>query len=148
MYCYVQVTSLRLEPFVLLLGDEVNVIARAKNAFGWSEYSQWNLETPQTPVRIQTPPRFWPEITFLIETSTLTSLDLVWAAPSHIYNSDEDFFLATGGAEIIGYELQIEDIENAGTWISLVGGSELFNQTQHLVEGLTPNTVYTFRARA
>ena len=39
MYCYVPVTSLRSEPYVLLLGEEINVIARAKNSFGWGDYS-------------------------------------------------------------------------------------------------------------
>jgi hypothetical protein len=52
LYCYVQVTTLRVEPFVLEFGENINVIARAKNIYGWGEYSQWNLYDSELPIRV------------------------------------------------------------------------------------------------
>lgn len=87
-----KVTTLREEPFALQPGQDVNVIARAKNVYGWGEYSQWNLYDPDLPIRIQIPPQFWPEISLVIDGSTLTSLKVEWSPPASIYETDEAYF--------------------------------------------------------
>lgn len=56
LYCFIDVTTLRAEPFVLTLGENINIIARAKNSYGWGEFSQWNLYDSELPIRIQLPP--------------------------------------------------------------------------------------------
>lgn len=42
--------------------------------------------------------------------------------------------------------LDIDTVDE--TWIILTGESVYFNQTEFVVSGLTPNTVYTFRCRS
>jgi hypothetical protein len=152
MFCYVQVATLRAEPFALQLGDRVNVIVRAQNTYGWGEFSQWNLNDDELPTRIQISPQYWPAIELSIEASTLTSLYLKWSAPSEIslvVGSDEAYFLATGGAEIYSNQLQMLDNDSVEeSWIILTGETDYFNQTEFDVTGLQPNTYYTFRVRS
>lgn len=52
LYCYVQLTTLRQEPFMLQPGQTISVIARASNLYGWGEFSEWNLYTPSDPPRV------------------------------------------------------------------------------------------------
>lgn len=56
LHCYVPLSTLRREPFMLQPGQAITVIARASNLYGWGEYSEWNLYTPADPPRVQIPP--------------------------------------------------------------------------------------------
>lgn len=97
--------------------------ARTHNSEGWSAWSgRATAKTLSTPGAPSTP---------LLSSVRMTSVDTAWSAPSN-----------TGGATVLGYEI--------GYSTSAIGNptTAIAATSPKVVTGLTPGTLYYFRARA
>lgn len=95
MLCYVPVQTLRAAPFNLPYDKLVVMKARARNQFGFGDYS----ETNTAGARVQVEPVQMPPITLDIVTSTINTIKLDWNA---LVGAE------TGSSPILSYHLQMD----------------------------------------
>lgn len=135
LYCDVNLASLVVAPFSLVLGDEVIVRVRALNVLGpATAYSADStgggviVTIPQAPALA--PARFESGCT---QTGVAINMPAVTGASER------------GGLPITSYQLEWD--QGSGSWAVLVGQSPLSTSTTFSVTGLTTGTAYSFRYR-
>lgn len=127
------VQTLRAAPFSLPYDKLVTVKVRARNQFGFGDYSEVNT----VGARIQVEPVQMPPMTLDIVASTIHTIKLDWSA---LVGPD------TGSSPILSYHLQMD---SGVGWADIRGqDGHADTTTTYTVGALTPGSNYNFRVRA
>jgi len=136
LYCFVPLTVLRSNPYLLEFNDLVVAKARARNAWGYGIYSESNTAGAS----IQTEPSAPASPTLDIVLSTLTQIKVDWSPLTG---------LNTGESPITSYNLQWDAASNGVTWSDLSGQDGALSTALTFTKaGLTPGSYYGFKLRA